>query len=210
MNNEIRLVIADDHLLFIEGLRLLLQTEEDIFIVDVAHDGKELLHLVGSVKPDLVLLDINMPQMNGIDACRYIQQSHPNVKIIILSTYNEQHLVEKAIQTGAQSYLLKDCTKETLVETIRKVSQGHYSFLEKTPSQTNNGTNADLFSKRFQLSRRELDILRLMKEDHTNQEIAERLFLSVYTVETHRKNIRRKLGLTSHRSMVKFLLENEF
>src|SRR5690349_3094236 len=98
MEQKIELIIADDHLLFIEGLKSLLQNEERISVVDLAYDGKELLQVLHKVQPDIVLLDINMPYMNGIDVCRFIKQSHPSIKVIMLSTYKEEHLIERAKQ----------------------------------------------------------------------------------------------------------------
>lgn len=206
--SKIHIIIADDHQLFIDGLKLLLSNEEDIAVDDVAGDGKELLYLLQRQKPDIVLLDINMPKLNGLEAIRVIKQQSHSVKIIVLSTYSEEHLVEKAKGTGANGYLLKNCNKAELLQTIRLVSSGHTSFPYRSPALENEFTVNDRFLKQFNLTKREMEILHLLKENFTNKQIADRLFLSVYTAETHRKNIMQKLKLNSPAALMKFIVEN--
>lgn len=208
MNNIIRIIIADDHLLFIDGLVSLLKGEADIAIDDIANNGKELLELVTKQKPDVVLLDINMPGMNGLEALRYIKQSWPIVNIIMLSTYNEEHLIERAKQNGASGYLLKNCNKQELLQTIRLVFGGESCFPYRKPGKLNNYDENDSFLKQFSLSKRENEIISLVKKEYTNQQIADELHLSIYTIETHRKNIMQKLQLKSPAALMKFIVEN--
>ena len=125
---KIDIIIADDHSLFIEGITLLLKKERGLFIAGVANDGRELLDLLQHQTTDIILLDINMPKINGLEATRIIRQSYAQTKIIVLSTYNEGHLIDKAKQYGANGYLLKNCSKEELLQTIRLVYSGHTSF----------------------------------------------------------------------------------
>lgn len=209
MQKPVSVIIADDHLLFIEGLKSLLCTEEGITILDVANDGRELLALLAHKHPDVVLLDINMPLLNGLDALRYIKQAHPALKIIMLSTYHEDHLIEKAKQSGAHGYLLKNCNRDELIQTLYLVNEGNTCFPYRLPKATFSVNEPDHFLKRFDLTKRETEVARLIKEGHTNQQIASHLFLSLYTVETHRKNIMHKLGLNKPGALLKFLLEND-
>jgi two-component system nitrate/nitrite response regulator NarL len=204
----IKIIIADDHNLFIDGLKLLLKDEQDMEVVDIANDGKELLAILQNSIADIILLDINMPQLNGLDALRHIKQSKPLAKIIMLSTYNDEHLVEKAKTAGANGYLLKTTSKPELLDTIRLVASGQACFPYRRPKSENEFDINDIFLKQFNLSKRETEILRLIKLGLTNQLIADKLFLSVYTVETHRKNIMQKLNLKNPPALYKFIADN--
>lgn len=204
----IKLIIADDHNLFIDGLRLLLKDEPDLQVTDIASDGKELLSILPTAKADIILLDINMPNLNGLDTAHYIKQTYPALKIIMLSTYNDDHLVEKAKTLGTNAYLLKTTNKEELLQTIRLVALGQACFPYRQPFIKNNFDGNDDFLKQFNLTKRESEILLLIKANNTNQQIADKLFLSVYTVETHRKNIMQKLGLKNPSALIKFILQN--
>lgn len=208
MSTRIHIVIADDHALFIEGLKLLLEGEPDIPVVDIANDGKELLSVLQKQLPQLVLLDINMPGMNGLEAAKYIKQSHSSVKIIMLSTYREEHLIEKAKQYGANGYLLKNSSKEELLQTIRLVASGHTCFPYSLPKTVNEFASDDPFLKQFDLTKREREIIDFIKKEYTNQQIADTLYLSIYTVETHRKHIMQKLRLSSPAALMKFIVEH--
>ena len=208
MANQIKLIIADDHILFIDGLKLLLREEKDMALINIANDGKELLDIMHQQLPDVVLLDINMPKINGLDAVRFIKQSYPAVMVIMLSTYNEDHLIEKAKQYGANGYLLKNSSKEELLQTIHLVAEGHSCFPYRLPKIENVFDSTDNFLKQFNLTKREFEIIQLIKKGYTNQQIAEKLYLSIYTVETHRKNIMQKLGLNTPSSLMKFIIEN--
>lgn len=203
-----KIIIADDHSLFINGLQLLLKEESWIEITDIANDGKELLDILHKDQPDLILLDLNMPNMNGLEASRYIKQSYPAIKLIILSTYNEEHLVEKAKQIGINGYLLKNCNREELLFAVRLVMNNQSSFPYFEPKENNSFDKEDNFLKQFNLTKRELEIINLIKNGFTNQQIADKLFLSIYTIETHRKNIMHKLFLNTPAALMKFIMEN--
>lgn len=207
MHKQISIIIADDHLLFIDGLKMLLKEEPDLRIADVAHDGRELLGKVQQQHPELVLLDINMPTLNGLETAKYLKQAHPEVKFIMLSTYNEDHLIERAKTLGANGYLLKNSSKEELLQTIRLVAGGKACFPYRQPGHTSEFDASDNFLKQFSLTRRELEVIRLIKNGCTNQQISDELYLSVYTVETHRRNIMQKLGLSNSTSLMKFIYE---
>jgi two-component system nitrate/nitrite response regulator NarL len=205
---QIKLIIADDHLLFIQGLEMLLKSEEDITIEDVAFDGKELLDLLQQKAYDIVLLDINMPEMNGLDATKYIKRSFPLTKIIVLSTYDEDYLIEKAKQFGASGYQLKGCGKEELIRTIRLVFDGQTCFPFRKPKPESEFDERDNFLKQFKLTKREMEVIGLIGENNTNQNISEKLSLSIYTIDTHRKNIMQKLGFTKPSQLMKFIYEH--
>lgn len=208
MPATINLIIADDHTLFIDGLKLLLKDEPDMLVVNIANDGKELLSLLPGLEADIVLLDINMPTLNGLDTARYIKQSYPSLKIIMLSTYNDEHLVEKTKTLGVNGYLLKTTNKEELLQTIRLVASGQACFPYRQPLHESGFDDNDSFLRQFNLTKRELEILQLIKTQSTNQQIADKLFLSIYTVETHRKNIMQKLNLKSPIALHKFIADN--
>jgi len=205
---KIKIIIADDHSLFINGLQLLLKEESWIEITDIANDGKELLDILHNNQPDLILLDLNMPTMNGLEASRRIKQNYPNIKLIILSTYNEEHLVEKAKQIGINGYLLKNCNREELLHAMSLVINNQSSFPYFAPKENNLFDRDDNFLKQFNLTKRELGIMDLIKNGFTNQQIADKLFLSIYTIETHRKNIMHKLDLNTPAALMKFIIEN--
>ena len=208
MNDNIELIIADDHSLFIDGLKGLLRDEIGLAVIDIANDGKELLGILEKRKADIILLDINMPNMNGLEAAQFVKQFYPSLKIIMLSTYNDDHLVEKAKNIGANGYLLKTTSKDELLQTIKLVYAGHSCFPYRSPRAVNEFDKTDDFLKSLNLTKREIEIIRLIKKEYTNQQIADHLFLSIYTVETHRKNIMQKLGLNNPTSLVKFILHN--
>ena len=207
--DPVKIIIADDHTLFINGLRLLLKEEPRIEVIDVANDGKELLDVLTTTTPDLILLDINMPVLNGLEAARYIKRSYPAIKLIILSTYNEDHLVDKAKQAGVNGYLLKNSSKEELLQTIYLVMNYQSAFPYREPKKENLFDREDSFLKPFNLTKREMEIVLLLKNNLTNQQIADQLFLSIYTVDTHRKNIMQKLGLKSPAALMKFIIEKK-
>jgi two-component system, NarL family, nitrate/nitrite response regulator NarL len=208
MNDNIELIIADDHTLFIDGLKGLLRDEIGLVVIDIANDGKELLGILEKRKADIILLDINMPNMNGLEAAQFVKQSFPSVKIIMLSTYNDDHLVEKAKNIGANGYLLKTTSKDELLQTIQLVYAGHSCFPYRLPRTINEFDKTDDFLKSLNLTKREIEIIKLIKREYTNQQIADHLFLSIYTVETHRKNIMQKLSLNNPTSLMKFIIHN--
>ena len=208
LQTNIKIIIADDHLLFIEGLRMLIESEPGITIIDIANDGKELLQILPANLPDVILLDINMPNMNGLNAAIYIRQSYPSVKILMLSTYSEEHLIEKAKKNGANGYLLKNSSKEELLQSIRLVYKGLLCFPFRVPERVNEFSSNDIFLKQYNFTKRETEVILLIKQGLTNQQISDKLFLSIYTVETHRKNIMQKLHLNSPSALMKFIITN--
>ncbi|MBS1747918.1 MAG: response regulator transcription factor [Bacteroidetes bacterium] len=208
MNTPITIIIADDHSLFAEGLSTLLKDEKDMNVLAIVSNGRALIDAVRNQQPHLVLLDINMPLLNGLDAMKRIKQEYPKVKILMLSTYGEEHLIEAAKSNGANGYLLKNTNKEELLQVIRLIAAGQSSFPYRLSPVINSFEKDDNFLKKFNFSRREFQLLGFIKQGFTNAQIAEAVHLSIYTVETHRKNIMHKLNLNSPTALMKFILEN--
>jgi len=204
---KVSLIIADDHTLFIDGLCLLLQQSPDIEIMNIAGNGRELLGLLHTHTPDMILLDINMPGFNGFEVLSRVKGYYPKIKVIMLSTYNEEHLIEKAKAGGANGYLVKNADKAELLQTIKSVSQGQSCFPYKQPAKSSAFDEPDDFLKQFQLTKREFELLQFIKQNYTNQQMASHLNLSIYTVETHRKNIMQKLNLKNPVELTKFILQ---
>jgi two-component system nitrate/nitrite response regulator NarL len=204
---KLSVIIADDHTLFINGLSMLLQNEPDIEIMNIAANGKEVLGLLHTHTPTLVLLDINMPGINGFEVLKRIKAYYPKIKVVMLSTYNEEHLIEKAKATGADGYLFKNAERDELLRVMRLVAQGQQCFPYKPPVVNSTFDDTDPFLKQFQLTKREAELLQFIKQNYTNQQMANHLHLSIYTVETHRKNIMQKLNLKNPVELTRFILQ---
>lgn len=204
---KLTVIIADDHTLFINGLCMLLQNEPDIEIMNIAANGKEVLGLLHTSTPNLILLDINMPGINGFEVLKRVKSYYPKIKVIMLSTYNEEHLIEKAKAGGANGYIFKNAEKSELLKVMRLVGQGQLCFPYKPPVVNSTFDESDPFLKQFQLTKRETELLQFIKQDFTNQQMADHLHLSIYTVETHRKNIMQKLNLKNPVELSRFMLQ---
>ncbi|MFY9465231.1 MAG: response regulator transcription factor [Sediminibacterium sp.] len=209
MSQQINLMIADDHPLFVEGLKMILSSESQFAINGIANDGKQLLYLLTQQpQTSLILLDVNMPHLNGLDTIKYIKQSFGSVKVLMLSAYSDHKLVEEARVAGADGYILKNSSREALIGAIKRVCEGQQVFeVEPANDQEELFRKMDVFLRKYDLTKREKEILYYLKQTLTNQQIAEKLHLSIYTVETHRKNIMQKLQLNSPAALVKFMIE---
>lgn len=209
-NEKIRIMLADDHPLFIEGLSMMLRREPDFELCGVANNGREVLEMLPTTKPDLILLDINMPKMNGLETIKYIKQSFPTVKIVMLSGYFDDAIIKEAKLKGANGYLLKSSQQDELIQTIKMVNSGSaFSTPHHEEPAPGEFLVNDKFLAQFNLTKREREIIQHIKTGMTNQEMAQNLHLSVYTVETHRKNIMQKLKLNSPGALMKFIIENQ-
>lgn len=209
-NRQIELLIADDHLLFIEGLKALFKDDNSVIVKSVAQDGRILVdQLINFGRFDVLLLDINMPKTNGLDLITYIKKNFPYLKIIILSTYGDIQLIKSAKHLGADGYLLKNCSKVELLNCIQKVFIGNTFFKILEDNEISSSEPFDLFLKTFSLTKREVEIIKMIKTHMTNQEIARHLYLSLYTIETHRKNIMHKLGFKHPSELIRFAIEND-
>lgn len=207
----IRIVIVDDHKIFIDGIRSLLTGVADMEVVGEAVNGKEAIRLAEQLTPDVVLMDIQMPEQDGIETTSLIVRSFPQIKILALSMMDESHSIRKMLEAGASGYVLKTINKEELVEVIRKVSSGQKHFSQEVTEQLiNNFTRQQV---RIEdpinlLTNREKEILAFIAQGLTDKEIAGEVFLSPYTVITHRKNILSKLGLKNKVELTRFALKH--
>lgn len=193
-------LIADDHQIFRDGLRSLLQGNPDFEVLGEASDGQTTVSLTRELRPDVVIMDVVMPQMNGIEATQQITADSPAVKVLALSMYSDKRLVKRMLDAGASGYLLKDCAFEELTVAIDTVTSDQVYLSPRM---------AELLSNRSPssgpgLTTRETEVLKLVSEGRTTRQIGDQLRISVKTVETHRKHIMDKLGLHSVASLTKF------
>ena len=207
----INLCITDDHPLILEGLRMVLHDQQEIQVVRTCMSGEELIQYLdeGSL-PDIILLDINMPGINGIQACAQIKKNHSGIKVIGLSMNAENHLVKLMMKSGADGYLHKNSGADEIIQAIQDVMQGRIYVSEEISSNLLQAKNlAPLVSNSPfpRLSAREKEILGLIIDEKTTQEIAQQLFIGFGTVETHRRNIMIKLGVKNTAGLVRTALE---
>ncbi len=207
----INVVITDDHQLVLEGLTLLLDGTKEIAVHKCYRSAHLLLEGLKEHVPDVVLMDINMPEMNGIEACRVVKKEYPSVKVIALSMISESNLIKLMLKNGADGYLHKNAGRDEIVEAICDVHAGK-KYLSQEISDILIGQDLKddhkISNSPFpKLSRREEQILELIIDEKTTQEISEQLFISFGTVETHRRNIMIKLGVKNTAGMVRIALE---
>jgi len=201
----IKILITDDHQLVREGVRLMLNGHENIQIVGEAKNGQEAVDFVNEHEVDIVLMDLNMPEMNGIEACKKIKNLKPSTKVIILSMISETKMVQNLMKYGASGYLLKNSGQEEIIEAITEVHAGKNHFDNNIINMMlypNQSTEVRDESIHPSLSRREKEILQLIIDEHTTAEIAAKLFISFGTVESHRRNMISKLGVRNTAGLV--------
>lgn len=198
--SKIRILLADDHTVMRKGLRLLLERQPNLSVVGEASDGRQAVDLAGTEDPDVVVMDIAMPNLNGIEAARQIVGRNPRAAIVILSMHSDESYVIRALKAGARAYLLKDSAETDLISAIRALSEGKSFFspaisrilVEDYMRQLERQGVEDSYEL---LTNREREILQLLAEGKSNKEVAAMLNLSLYTVETHRTHILQKLNL---------------
>lgn len=201
-------VIADDHLLFADGLEQLVNSMDDFHAIAKATNGKHLLQILNQHQPSLILLDINMPLLNGIATAEEIHKKMPDIKVILVSMYFNPKVIQEALKIPVNGVIPKDATADVFKETLTAVMRGELKYIDaKATAETDLELN-DAFSRQFNLSARELEIIQLIKKGITSKEIASALFLSELTIETHRKNIFRKLNVKSSSALLSFVHEN--
>lgn len=207
----IRVCITDDHQMVLEGLALLLEDQQEIHVVKLCRSARDLINYLKTEVPDVVLLDINMSDMNGIEACKQIHKDYPQLKIVALSMITESNLIKLMLKNGATGYLHKNAGRDEIVSAIVDVyngkkflSQEITELLFQPQEQQNLKSAVAPFPK---LSRREEQILQLIVDEKTTHEIAENLFIGFGTVETHRRNIMIKLGAKNTAGLVRTALE---
>ncbi len=207
---SIRIVLADDHTIFLSGLRTLLEKEPDLEVVAKVKDGREAIRVVHEKRPDLVVMDVSMPGMNGIEATRQITATLPRVKVLCLSMHSEEQFVTAVLEGGASGYLLKECALDELLTAIRTV-MANQIFLSPTITTTvvqnyRAQRGATQPSPVSPLTDREREVLQLIAEGHSTKDIAARLHLSVKTIDTHRHRIMDKLRIHSVAGLTKYAI----
>ncbi|MBI4303588.1 MAG: response regulator transcription factor [Chloroflexi bacterium] len=210
-----RVLIADDHAIFREGLRALLEAQPDIEVVGEAKDGEEAVKATEELKPDIVLMDITMPVMNGLEATRLIKQRAPDVKVLVLTMHENDDYFFKILEAGASGYFIKGGSTGELIAALKAVQDDNVflypTMAKKLLSDYLQRVRAGHDKESYDgLTSREREILKLIAEGHTNQEIADMLVLSVATVQTHRARIMAKLGLRNPAELVKYAVRRGF
>jgi two-component system, NarL family, nitrate/nitrite response regulator NarL len=207
----LNLLIADDHQMITDGLTLILKTEKTIGQIHIAKNGREAIDIALNEEIDLIIMDINMPQVSGVEATKVIKKERPAIKIIVVSMLGEPAVVNRLLKSGADAFINKDTGKAELIRAIEKVMHGEKYVspeismnLFKHLSERGNDTITEK-----NLTKREIEIIGHISNGLTNNEIAAKLFLSTVTVDTHRKNILAKLGLKNTASLVRYAMENK-
>jgi DNA-binding NarL/FixJ family response regulator len=198
-------IIADDHTLFRHGLKLILEDIENIEVIADVANGKELIEVTQALKPDLIIMDINMPQVNGIEASRILLQEHPDLKILVVSMYSDEQYYNSVIENGVKGFILKDADNSELRLAVNTILNGKTYFSQELLLKLirNHQTNAQI-----SISSREREILSLLYQGLNSAEIAEKLFLSERTVENHRANLLDKTGCRNSLSLIIYALKN--
>jgi two-component system, NarL family, response regulator YdfI len=201
MQDKIRVLVADDHLIVREGLRLILETEAGFELVGEAADGAEAVRLAGELLPNVVLMDLRMPGMDGLTAIEHLQVERPDVAVVILTTFNEEDLMMRGLRAGARGYLLKDASRETLFAAIRAAAHGETllspEILQRLLSRAENRQEQASTGGTIELTERELEVLQAVARGERSKEIAFRLGITERTVKAHLSSIYSKLGVDS-------------
>ena len=211
--DDIRILLVDDHAILRDGIRSLLEKDPQLKVVGEAGDGRAAIEMTRQLQPDIVLMDVAMPLLNGLEATAQIKQSHPKSKVLILSMYDYESYIRQALAAGAAGYMLKDANSQELIDAIHCVHQGeavlspaitrlviedYLRWGEIRPAETTNG-----------LTGREREVLQLIAEGYTNKEIADILCIAVKTVQAHRANLMEKLDLHSKGDLIKYAIRKK-
>lgn len=207
---KINLLIADDHTMFLQGIVSLLEQEPEINIVGKAVNGIEALEIIKQQAVDLIILDISMPEMDGIELSKILKKEYPAVKILIVSTHSNASIISRLIRIGVNGYLLKNAEKSELLKAITTIAEGEDYFSEETEEKhlSNSLKIEKQVSNLTELSSREKEILVLIAHEYNTAEIAEKTFISLNTVNTHRRNLLSKLNAKNTAGLVKYAVEN--
>jgi DNA-binding NarL/FixJ family response regulator len=208
----IRVLLVDDHRIMREGIASLLDSEDDMEVVEQADNGRESIALAKKLKPDIIVMDIAMPDLNGADATRQVLHDNPNIRVIALSMHSDRQFVATMLEAGASGYLVKSSAYKELRQAIRTVMDGHpylssevaevvvEDYVRNLPSEQKTQTP--------ELTPREREVLQLIAEGHSTKKIAQQLYLSAKTVGTHRRNIMEKLGVNSIAELTKYAISH--
>jgi DNA-binding NarL/FixJ family response regulator len=213
--NPIKIVLADDHEIFRDGFKAMLKKQPSVELAGEASNGEELVELTRRVQPDVVVTDIKMPKMDGLQAVKIISKEFPNMGIIALSMIDEENLIVDMMEAGARGYLLKNAHKNEIVEAIKAVNNGSIYYCDGVSTKlTRMIAKSDKIpfnkkSSRPELSQKEIDVIHLVCEEMTNKEIADRLNLSIRTIEGYRDRIQEKIGARNSAGIVVYAIRNK-
>jgi len=202
MDKEMSIYIADDHPIVVDGLKEILKARSNLTVKGVAHDGEQLVALIKNNLVDIVILDVNMPKMNGIQCARWIKENHSGIKVIILTMFPEKTYIDQLLKAGADGCLLKSCSGRDLLEAIDRVSIGKSYFDWITDFKSN-----PVYTE-VKLSEREREIIKLVVNGKTSKETGELLFISEETVKTHRRNISKRLDIHHITELMSYAINN--
>ncbi len=210
---NIRVMLADDHKIVRDGIKLMLESQAGIDLISEADTGKKVLELLKDDPVDIIVMDINMPEMDGIQATKLVKETYPNIKVLALTMSNDELHIRQMIQAGASGYIMKSAGRSELKEAILSIIDGkHYFSTDATQSimmdlvkGKGKSTNPDP----IHITDRELEILELIVQEHTNQEIAKKLYISSRTVDAHRRNLLQKTGARNTAGLVKYAFQNK-
>ncbi|MEO6612736.1 MAG: response regulator transcription factor [Chitinophagaceae bacterium] len=206
-----KVVLADDHQFLLEGILTILKEEQTLTIVAMAQNGFELMDAVAKERPQLVILDLNMPGYDGLQCLQKIKANYPDTKVLVLSNYSQPELVDEVKKMQADGYLIKNSSAAQLKEAVADVLSGkkHYPTPHELKTTSDESYFFDDFLKKYQLTKREVEIIKLICREMTTRQIAAVLFLSELTVNTHRRNILRKLEVKNVAGLVNFAKQNQ-
>lgn len=207
MKTKINIAIADDHPLMIDGIKTALSDTPEIEIVGEASNGLEIIEVVKATKPDLVLLDINMPELDGIDAAKILKKQFKELKIIMLTQFGEKGFIKHCQKIGVEGYLLKGCGKDELEKAINRVFMGGVYF--NVDNNRNEYPNIDCTDSKPLLSCREQEVLRLFSNDYNIRQVAKKLEISITTVKTYKQRLKNKTGSKTLSGMMKWAYQND-
>lgn len=207
-NKKTRILLADDHAVVRNGFRMILAAQDDLEVVGEAANGREAVESAASLQPDVVVMDVTMPELNGIEATRRICESTPRTRVLALSMHKDSVYVREILRAGAKGYLLKDSSESDLLAAVRAVARGEGFLSPAIADAVLNDYRKHVTNPLDLLTSREREVLQWIAEGKTNKEIAQGLNLSVYTVEAHRGRIMEKLNLHSTGELVRFAVRN--
>jgi len=199
----IKVFITDDHYMVVEGIRSMLLLEKNIEWMGHASNAASCMSFIRQQQPDVLLLDINLPDKNGIDLCKEIKDKYPDIQILGLSSFNQQSYIQKMMQNGASGYLLKNATQEEILDAIEAVVRGDTFMSTEAANTMRENKDAEIPV----ITRREKEVLKLIAEGFTNKEIAEKLFISITTVDTHRNSLLSKFDVRNTANLIRMAVQ---
>jgi DNA-binding NarL/FixJ family response regulator len=206
---KIKVIIADDHPIFRKGIISILKEENSIEMLGEASNGREALDLIKKMKPDVVLLDVDMPELNGLETARIVHTEMPGVKTAILTMHKDKEYFDEAMEMNVKAFVLKDKISDDLIECIKTIAAGDYYISPAISGYLVEKKKAGTLPGLKKLTSAEKEVLKLLSRNKTSSQIAGELFRSIRTIENHRNNICKKLGLTGQNSLLLFAIENK-